>query len=183
MVTVQCKGHTRSGERCRRAAAPGFEVCYMHGAACVKSPDNGRPIEHALYSQSVPPEWRERYEYFKTDPNYLSLKPEIALAQTNMDRFLDKCEGMPFGREMREHLMAHVEQIGKLKEREAKRVYNQQVLAELVTQQVEQEIHLLEQVLGRHVDATTGESILAEFRSGIAAPGGAGAKVGLSINS
>lgn len=159
--TKQCKAKTRLGDRCRRAATPGFDVCYMHGAR------GGRPITHALYSKSVPPEWKERYEYFKTDPNYLSLKAEIALAQTNMDRFLHKLIDKTFTSDDRVHLMAHLDQIGKLKEKENKRVYNEKLVNELIAQQVEEEARVLAQVLDNYVDPDTAESITREFAAGV----------------
>jgi chorismate mutase len=170
-MRCRCKAHTRSGDQCRNLAVEGTTVCYMHGAKAALNPDNGkdggRPITHALYSKSVPDDWRERYEYFKTDPNYLSLSAEIALAQTNMDRFLDKLRGATFDDEKREHLMAHLDQIGKLKEKENKRVYNEKLVNELIAQQVEEEARVLAQVLANHVDPDTAESIVREFASGV----------------
>jgi hypothetical protein len=160
-ATKQCKAKTRLGDRCRRAATPGFDVCYMHGAR------GGRPVEHALYSRSVPPDWLDTYNYFKSDPNYLSLNAEIALAQTNMDRFLDKLKGKTFDDEMRGHLMAHLDQIGKLKEKENKRLYNERVVNELIAKQVEEEARVLAQVLANYVDPDTAESITSEFAAGV----------------
>lgn len=41
----------RSGERCRRWATPGSNVCRMHGGRTPHGPGTGAPIKHGLYSK------------------------------------------------------------------------------------------------------------------------------------
>jgi hypothetical protein len=170
---VKCHAKNRKGEPCGRYCAPGKTVCKSHGA------DGGRPVVHALYSRSVPDDWLDSYEYFKSDPDYLSLRSEIALSQTNMDRFLALCEGQAFNATMREHLMAHVEHIGKLKEKEAKRIYQESVVSELLARQVQAEAAILQRVLTQYVDPATAERAAAEFANLVGEASGVEASVSL----
>ena len=172
-MRIRCKATTRHNDQCRRLAVPGKEVCFYHGGA----PGSGRPIEHALYSESIPQEWREQYERLKSDPEYLSLRGEIALARVYLERFLAKCEGTPFTTEMRNHVIDHLDHISRLKEREAKRLYQESVVRELLGKQVEAEAAILRRVLSGHLDSDTADRVASEFADLVAEEAGVGASV------
>lgn len=111
---AQCAAKSkRTGEQCRRPAMEGKRVCYHHGG---KSP--GGPVKHARYSKSLPKDLAERYEYFKTDPDILSLKPEIATARVFFERFSQQLvEGQGLSAEVGGELRAWLDQIGRITER------------------------------------------------------------------
>ncbi len=171
----QCQAKTRRGAQCRQRAVRGKRVCYYHGGA----PGSGRPTEHALYSESIPQEWREQYERLKSDPDYLSLREEIALARTNLERFLAKCEGTPFTTEMRSHVIDHLDHIGRLNEREAKRLYRESVVKELLGKQVDAEAAILRRVLSEHLDSDTADRVASQFADLVTEEAGVGTGVSM----
>jgi hypothetical protein len=138
----------------------------MHGGRA------GRPVEHCLYSRRVPADWLDTYDYFKTDPEYLALRSEIALAQTNMSRFLSDIRDQTFSARDEERLMTHLEHISKLKERENKRVYHEQVVNAALRAQMEIEVKALLDILVRRFDVETAEQVCAEWTEAIRAAGG-----------
>lgn len=87
------------------------------------------------------------------------------------------CEGATFSADMREHLIAHLEHIGKLKERENKRVYQESVVSELLSKQAQAEAGILKQVLSKYVDADTAERAAAEFADMVEQSAGVGAGI------
>ena len=108
---AQCQAKSkRTGERCRQPAVRGKNVCYYHGGA----PGSGRPVKHALYSKHVPTNWQAEYEYFKSDPQILSLQSDIAVARVARARFLKNCEGSPLTAELADTILEHGIKIGKL---------------------------------------------------------------------
>lgn len=162
---MQCKATTRIGDRCRRQANKGKLVCFMHGG---NAGGDGRPIVHALYSRHLKGAELEAYEYHKSNPDMLSLTPEIALARTNAGRFMDSIpEGAPITAEMRQHIQSHMDLISKLIERDAKRLYNDAVVRELIAKQAEDEARILGEVVAQYVDADTAKRIVADFVAGI----------------
>ena len=109
---MQCGAKCRDGHSCKgKPMANGR--CRMHGGAAT-----GRPIIHGRYSKSLPADLKDRYEYFKADPDILSLKPEIALARTMMERFMS-CfvEGQKIGVGVGEELRSWFDSISKITER------------------------------------------------------------------
>ncbi len=76
-----CGAKKKDGTPCQMSAMPNGR-CRLHGGKA------GRPVTHGRYSKSVPKDLSERYEYFKTDPEWLSLKPDLALTRTMMERFM-----------------------------------------------------------------------------------------------
>ncbi|MCW5941082.1 MAG: hypothetical protein KIS66_02550 [Fimbriimonadaceae bacterium] len=65
----------RSGERCRRHAAPGASVCHMHGAG------GGRPLAHGRYSKFLPVRLAADYAAALQDPDLADLEGEIGVVQ------------------------------------------------------------------------------------------------------
>jgi len=125
-----CAGTSkRTGLPCGEYHMPGKRHCYHHGGA----DGSGRPIVHGLYSEYVPTEWRGDYEYFKSDPNHTSSTSELAVAQTSFARFLKINEGLPLSSEVVEFIVDHTDKISRIKEREAKRLYQQDVMRNVLT--------------------------------------------------
>lgn len=107
-----CTAHKTNGEPCKAPAMKGKRVCRVHGGK------GGRPPTHARYSKSLPADLAERYEYFKSDPEILSLKPEIATARAFFERFANQLqEGQGLSAEMGGELRAWLDQIGRITER------------------------------------------------------------------
>lgn len=107
-----CTAHKTNGEPCKAPAMKGKRVCRVHGGK------GGRPPTHARYSKSLPADLAERYEYFKTDPDILSLKPEIATARAFFERFANQLqEGQGLSAEVGGELRAWLDQIGRITER------------------------------------------------------------------
>jgi len=116
----QCKAKSkRSGERCRRAAITGKEVCYIHGGMST-GPKNPH-ITHGLYSKHVPADWLNDYEYFKSDPNLTDLTADIAIARTVRARFFKNMETVKnLSAEMIEAMIEHGIKIAKMCETQHK---------------------------------------------------------------
>ena len=55
MTTNQCSARNRSGAPCKRPAAPGKTVCYMHGGAngSGAQPGNTNAMTHGFYSDAL----------------------------------------------------------------------------------------------------------------------------------
>jgi hypothetical protein len=107
-----CTAHKTNGEPCKAQAMKGKTVCRVHGGK------GGRPPTHARYSKSLPKDLVERYEYFKSDPEILSLKPEIATARAFFERFSRQLvEGQGLSAEVGGELRAWLDQIGRITER------------------------------------------------------------------
>lgn len=108
-------------------------------------------------------------------PDIFSLRDEIALAQTNMCKFLSQCKGVLFTVDMHQHIMDHLENISRLKEKESKRIHQESVVQELLNRQALQEAAILEQVLNEYHDPDTAREIavkcidLLEENAGISA--------------
>lgn len=82
--TVQCKGTSkRSGERCKRHATSGYEVCNFHGGKTPRGADNPS-FEHGRYSKAMPDHLIERYEASLVDDERHDLKDEIAVAEAKV---------------------------------------------------------------------------------------------------
>jgi hypothetical protein len=80
----QCKAKSkRSGERCKRAAAIGREVCSMHGG---KSPRGlaSASLKTGRHSRYLPTRLLDQYEASLSDPELLDLSNEIALLDSRL---------------------------------------------------------------------------------------------------
>jgi len=119
---VQCTARSkRHQRRCRRFCAPGYHVCYYHGQGA------GEPPTHGRYSKSLPKDLAERYEHFKSDPDILSLIPEIALLRTHLERFMHTyTERQPVSAEIGEEMRAWGETLSRVCERANKILYGEQ---------------------------------------------------------
>lgn len=177
MTQPQCTAHNKRGTRCQRPVVLGKRVCRYHGGA--PNPDCGAPIKHGMFQYRVPESWKPAYDAAMADPNLLSLAPEISVAKAALHEFLGRCEGQPFTGEMREHVSRYLDNLSKLTEREAKRLYQESVIRELLAKQVQAEGAILQQVLSRYVNAESAERAAAEFVDLVGAAGGVGASVQL----
>lgn len=187
-----CKGHNRDGSACGNHALKKvvqLTCCRQHGGSAGLADDNGlqnggggegRPITHGLYSKFVPESWRETYEYHKTNPEILSLVPEIAVSRTALSRFLSKCEGSSLTAEIINQITEHLDKLSRLTDRDAKRQYQERVVSEMISQQVETEAAILRDVVSQYVDAATADRIRSEFAARVIE--GVKAKPSLSIN-
>lgn len=81
----------RSGARCKRHAAPGYDVCAIHGG---KTP-RGIASPHAKtlrHSQHLPAGLFDRYQQAAADPDLLNLSAEIALTDARIDDLLGRLD-------------------------------------------------------------------------------------------
>ena len=75
----RCQAKSKqSGRQCRRPAAVGMTVCYMHGG---KTPTGiaAPSFRHGLYSKVLPKDLRKNYARALRGPNLLALDAEVAL--------------------------------------------------------------------------------------------------------
>jgi hypothetical protein len=95
---TQCSAICKaSGERCKRVAVDGYEVCQVHGAGSPvrvekglrKAP--GRPIEHGIYSHHLNDDEVDVYEESFGD---LTLIHEAALAKVKLASYLKRMADM-----------------------------------------------------------------------------------------
>lgn len=89
---MQCTATSKqSGERCKRPASPGKEVCYIHGG---KTPSGiaSPHFKSGRYSKSLPGRILERYTEFLSDENILALDDEIALVSARIAELLGNLE-------------------------------------------------------------------------------------------
>ena len=124
----QCQARSkRTGERCQRpATVHDGRYCYYHGGAKGSgvNPDKPVQITHGRYSKSLPTDLRDKYEYFKTDPEVFSLVPDIALLRAFLDKYLEPLRRadedgskLPVDGKMREEIREFADAIGRLAER------------------------------------------------------------------
>jgi hypothetical protein len=153
---VHCSAHSRSGEKCKNWAVRGSTVCKNHGAM---SP--GKTPTHNRYSRVLTGDMLDAYEYYKSDPDLLSLRSEIALSCTNIDTFLKNIRARECNKgksdititsEDQANLQAHVDGIRKLKESESKRVQQDTVINELITNQNAKIGSVLADILPAYLD-------------------------------
>lgn len=81
----RCMAHNRQGERCKKPATDGFNVCFLHGAGKKKGPPTGAPITHGASSLRLrrirDAEQQARLDELLKDPEFLDLARSIGLAQ------------------------------------------------------------------------------------------------------
>lgn len=97
---TQCTAKSkRTGQRCGAQAVRGRNVCYHHGGATPRGPDNanwkhGRNRRHKV----LPPRMVEAYEASLKDPELLSLREEISLVDARITDLLKRIDTGESGR-------------------------------------------------------------------------------------
>ena len=73
----------RSGERCKRAASLGRNVCAIHGG---KSPRGvaSASFRHGRYSKALPHRLLHDFDELRSDPELVSLRDELALVDLRL---------------------------------------------------------------------------------------------------
>lgn len=135
---AQCTAKSkRSGERCKRHATPGHNVCYIHGGKSLVGVAHPG-LKTGRYSKHLPTRLGERYEAALKDPDLLALRDEIALTDADIARILDALdEEQPDDPEERLHwhrtqeanrdrMQSLIEQRRRLVETERKRLVDLQ---------------------------------------------------------
>lgn len=82
---MQCTGHKKNGEPCRALAVTGKTKCRMHGGT-----STGRPITTGRHSKYQVVRLQARYEEALNDPELISVRDDIALAETFIQEALDQ---------------------------------------------------------------------------------------------
>lgn len=85
---AQCKAKSkRTGQRCKRGATPGMEVCYIHGGKSLRgiaSPS----FKHGRYSKAMPSRLLEKFNESQSDPRLLELAEDISLIDARLSDVL-----------------------------------------------------------------------------------------------
>lgn len=85
---MQCKAKSKqSGQRCKRHACPGREVCAMHGGKSLRGMDSPT-FKTGRYSKDAPARLHSRYMAGLDDPELTSLRDEIALVDARTAELL-----------------------------------------------------------------------------------------------
>ena len=181
---VQCRAKSKqSGERCKRHAtvSTGRGLCHIHGGAPKTgvNPDKPVQITHGRYSKSVPADIAERYEYFKTDPDILSLKPDVALSRAMMERFIGGAmqEGTVVTAEIGAELRAWFDLNSKLAERCDKILNGERYTINVQGLQaiMAQIVDIINTAIdGAGLDAATADNLRDSISGGLAAIHGSG---------
>ena len=134
------------------------------------NPEKPVQITHGRYSKSLPADLRDRYEYFKTDPEILSLKPDLALARAFMERFFAGfVEGQPISAALGEELRKWHDTISKLAER-CDKILN----GERYTIRIDQLGAIIEQITDAVAAEVADPALRAKIAARIAKIGGKG---------
>jgi len=169
---MKCGAKKRNGEPCQAPAMPNGR-CRIHGG---KSP--GRPITHGRYSNSVPKDLSDRYEYFKTDPEILSLKPDLALCRAMMERYISTfVEGQRIGAGVADELRAWFDSIGRLAERCDKILNGERYTINVAGLQaiMAQIVDIISSAIEEHIpDAKTADKLRDSISRGLAGIHGTG---------
>lgn len=86
---MQCKAKSKqSGQRCKRHAVPGMEVCAIHGGKSLKG------VAHPNYqgkgfSKYIPVGLIDTFNEFRADPDKLVMDEQIAIVDTYMAQLLE----------------------------------------------------------------------------------------------
>lgn len=88
----RCKMIKADGERCNNPVRPGWTVCRYHGAGGRDTP-GGLPPVSGRYSKHLPTRYIERMDAFLQNPDYLSMRDDIALLDTRLSEQLERLEG------------------------------------------------------------------------------------------
>lgn len=93
----KCGAKTRSGGRCKRAPAPGYNRCNLHGG---KTP-RGHALPHTKtgrYSKHLPTRMAARYLEAETDGELISLRSDVALLDARIADLLARVDSGESGR-------------------------------------------------------------------------------------
>jgi hypothetical protein len=131
----------------------------MHGGAI----GSGRPVEHGLYARYLPEDLRPDYEYFKTDPNHTSSAPELAMTQALMARYLNIHEGVLLTSEIIDVVISYAERLTRIKERESKRLYQQELIAQVLSGWLERAATALREILSARMPTDQAQAVAQEF--------------------
>lgn len=81
---AQCTAKSkRSGERCKRGATPGRNVCHIHGGKSLAGPASPT-FQTGRYSKLLPARLADRYQQARADTELLALRDEIALLDARL---------------------------------------------------------------------------------------------------
>jgi hypothetical protein len=86
----RCRATSKqSGERCKRHAAKGLNVCSMHGGKSLRGVDSPR-FKTGRHSKYLPDRLVERYEEALNDAELTRLDDEIALVDARLQDVLER---------------------------------------------------------------------------------------------
>lgn len=91
----QCTATAKAtGQRCKRLAVDGYNVCQVHGAGSPhKGRPGGRPIVHGRYSKHLPERLAGKFQDAMRDPNLLDLRSEVALLDIRIGELVEALGG------------------------------------------------------------------------------------------
>jgi hypothetical protein len=90
MLMPRCRATSKqSGERCKRHAAKGLNVCSMHGGKSLRGVDSPR-FKTGRHSKYLPDRLAERYEEALNDAELTRLNDEIAVVDARLQDLLDR---------------------------------------------------------------------------------------------
>jgi hypothetical protein len=112
----RCGAKTRAGTACRNWPVRGRKRCRLHGGA----EGSGRPVIHGRYSRVAKAGLVEKFHEFLADPEYGSLKGEIAMERALFAAELERLEGKPASAADTAMLMGLLDTISKSIERLAR---------------------------------------------------------------
>jgi len=89
---AQCKAKSkRSGERCKKDAVPGRDVCHIHGGKTPRGLDSPN-TKTGRYSKDLPTRLMARYLEGQNDPDLLDLREEVALIDARIGDLLERVD-------------------------------------------------------------------------------------------
>lgn len=89
---MQCTAKSKqSGERCKRHAVPGRNVCAMHGGKTLVGAASPR-FKTGRYSKYLPTRLAARYEEAANDPDLLAMREDIALIDSRLADILARVD-------------------------------------------------------------------------------------------
>jgi hypothetical protein len=95
---AQCTADSKqTGQRCKRAATPGWDVCHSHGSGTprgIASPN----LKHGRYSPYLPNRLLDRLEEGIKDPELLNMRQDIALLGARTTELLQRVDQGESGR-------------------------------------------------------------------------------------
>jgi hypothetical protein len=165
-------------------------VCYHHGGAPGSGEhpdgrgDEGRPLDHGLYSRLLHKDDKPLYAHAHNHPDALSASPELELLRTVVQRFLTKLESD--GRTIEDLTDAEREawhrtilEIDRMLQTESKRIYQSELVAGLFHDWLQQAAGILEELLLANLPPEQAAGVAREFASRTAAATKVKASVGL----
>ena len=101
----RCKLIKENGERCKNGVRPGNNVCHHHGAGYSANP-GGRTVQSGRYSKFLPTRLVNDYEELLNDPDFLSMRSELALIDARISEQLLRLENIDGARAWEQVKMA-----------------------------------------------------------------------------